>query len=166
VPWKVYEWGRGAAGVVLLAACARSPGSDDEQGRIDRETALARQAIEITAQRYMMHFNAGNADSVAVIYAERGRIMWPNAPAAVGRDSIAAGLRAIGGLTPVLNLRTEEVAASGPLAVERGRYTMTWTPPGGSQVADSGKYLMRWHRTGAEWMIVDNIWNSDLRTPP
>ena len=157
----------GAAGVFLLAACARSPGSDDEQQRrIDHETALARQAIEITAQRYMMHFNAGDADSVAAIYAERGRIMWPNGPAAVGRDSIAARLRAIGAATPVLSLRTEDVAASGPLAVERGRYTMTWTSPGGGQLADSGKYLMRWHRTEAEWMIVDNIWNSDLPTPP
>jgi ketosteroid isomerase-like protein len=161
------RWVGGQAGVLLLVACARSSGSDDEgQRRIDRETALARQAIEITAQRYMMHFNAGNADSVAVIYAERGRILWPNGPTAVGRDSIAARLRTIGALTPVLSLRTEEVAASGALAVERGRYTMTWTPPGGSQVADSGKYLMRWHRTGAEWMIVDNIWNSDLPTPP
>ena len=158
-------WGH--AGLLLLVACARSSGSDDEeQGRLDRETALARQAIEITAQRYMMHFNAGTADSVAVIYAERGRIMWPNGPASVGRDSIVARLRTIGALTPVLSLRTEEVAASGALAVERGRYTMTWTPPGGSQVADSGKYLMRWHRTGAEWMIVDNIWNSDLPMPP
>jgi ketosteroid isomerase-like protein len=110
----------------------------------------------------MMHFNAGHTDSVAVIYAERGRIMWPNGPAAVGRDSIAAGLRAIGAMTPVLSMRTEDVEASGPLAVERGRYTMTWTPPGGSPVADSGKYLVRWRRTGAEWMIVDNIWNSDL----
>jgi ketosteroid isomerase-like protein len=153
--------------VLLLAACAQSPGSADErQAGIDRETALARQAIEITAQRYMMHFNAGIADSVAVLYAERGRIMWPNGPATVGRDSIAAGIRAMSALTPVLSLRTEEVAASGSLAVERGRYTMTWTPPGGGQMADSGKYLIRWHRTAAEWMIVDNIWNSDLPAPP
>lgn len=158
---------RGATAVFLAAACAQPAGSDGEQqGRIDQETALARQAIEITAQRYMMHFNAGNADSVAAIYAERGRIMWPNGPAAVGRDSIAAGLRAIGALTPVLSLRTEEVAASGALAVERGRYTMTWTPPGGSPMADSGKYLVRWHRLDAEWKIVDNIWNSDRPTPP
>jgi ketosteroid isomerase-like protein len=153
--------------LLLLVACARSSGSDgEEQERIDYETALARQAIEITAQRYMMHFNAGNADSVAAIYAERGRIMWPNRRAAVGRDSIAARLSAIGAVTPVLSLRTEDVAASGPLAVERGRYTMTWTSPDGGQFADSGKYLMRWHRTEAEWMIVDNIWNSDLPTPP
>jgi ketosteroid isomerase-like protein len=153
--------------LLLLVACARSSGSDDEeQGRIDRETALARQAIEITAQRYMMHFNAGNADSVAAIYAERGRIMWPNGPAAVGRDSIGARLRALGAVKPVLSLRTEDVAASGPLAVERGRYTMTWTSPDGGQLADSGKYLMRWQRTEAEWMLVDNIWNSDLPTSP
>jgi ketosteroid isomerase-like protein len=153
--------------LLLLVACARPSGSDDEeQARIDRETALARQAIEITAQRYMMHFNAGNADSVAAIYAERGRIMWPNGPAAVGRDSIGARLRALGAVKPVLSLRTEDVAASGPLAVERGRYTMTWTSPDGGQLADSGKYLMRWQRTEAEWMLVDNIWNSDLPTSP
>jgi ketosteroid isomerase-like protein len=161
------RWAWGHAGLLLLVGCARSSGSDDEeQGRIDHETAVARQAIEITAQRYMMHFNAGNADSVAAIYAERGRIMWPNGLAAVGRDSIAARLRAIGAGMPVLSLRTEDVAASGPLAVERGRYTMTRTSPGGGQLADSGKYLMRWHRTDAEWLIVDNIWNSDLPAPP
>jgi len=164
VPLTRDRW-RGAAGVLWLAACAPSPGPDDEQqARIDRETALARQAIEFTAQRYMMHFNAGNADSVAVIYAERGRVMGPNAPAAVGREAIAGGFRTMGPMKPTLSLRTEEVAANGPVAVERGRYTMTVTPPGGSQRADSGKYLIRWRRTAAEWMIVDHIWNSDLPT--
>jgi ketosteroid isomerase-like protein len=165
MPLRNHRYGRSGAVLLLMAACAQASSPDEEQDRIDRETARARQAIEATNQRYTMHFNAGNGDSVAAIYAERGRVMWPNALSSVGRDSIASRLGAVGAMGPTLSLRTEEVAANGPLAVERGRYTMTWTPPGATPMADSGKYLMRWHRIDAQWVIVDNIWNSDLPSP-
>jgi ketosteroid isomerase-like protein len=165
MPLRNHRYARRGAVLLLMTACAQAPSVDEEQDRIDRETALARQAIEATNQRYMMHFNAGNGDSVAAIFAEQGRVMWPNALSSVGRDSIASRLGAIGAMGPTLSLRTEEVAANGPLAVERGRYTMTWTPPGAIQMADSGKYLVRWHRIDAQWVIVDNIWNSDRPSP-
>ena len=152
-----------AAGLLLIGACGRSPGTDGEQqDRIDRETALARQDVEATHQRFTMHFNAGNGDSAAAVFADRGRAMWPNAPASIGRPEIVAALDSLKATSPVLTLRTEEVAANGPIAVERGRYTMTSTPPGGVQAADSGKYLARWHKIAKEWAIVDFIWNSDL----
>jgi ketosteroid isomerase-like protein len=155
-------WRWAAAASLLVGACSRSTGSEQEQDRIDRETALARQDIEATNQRFTMHVNAGNGDSAAVIFAERGRAMWPNAPAAIGHVAIAAEFDSLKRMSPTLSLRTEEVAANGLLAVERGRYTMSWTPPGGAQVADSGKYLARWHKMAQQWRIVDFIWNSDL----
>ncbi len=152
-------------GLVVLAACTRETDADREaQARMDRETALARQAIEVINQRYMMHFNAGNGDSAAMVFAERGRAMWPNAPAAVGPEAITQAVGTLKTQSPELVLRTEEVAASGPLAVERGRYVLRWTPAGGTALVDSGKYLTRWHRIRGRWLIVDHIPNSDL--PP
>lgn len=151
--------------LVVVAACSRDGEAErDVQARLDRETALARQAIEVNNQRYMMHHNAGNGDSAAAVFAERGRAMWPNAPAAVGHEAIARAIVTLKATNPDLVLRTEEVAASGPLAVERGSYVLTWTPVGGTALTDSGKYVTRWHRLGGRWLIVDHIPNSDLPT--
>ena len=79
--------------------------------------------------------------------------------------SAAASMGAMGGATLVLT--TESVAANGSLAVERGTYKITLTPPGATApITDTGKYLVHWHKVGDNWMMVDDIWNSDLPAMP
>jgi hypothetical protein len=87
--------------------------------------------------------------------------MAPNMAAATGRQAIVGALAPMAGSTLVLN--TESVSANGPIAVERGNYSITLTPPGATApITDTGKYLVHWHKVGDKWMMVEDIWNSDL----
>jgi len=155
-----------ALGLGVMAGCAPKPETPEQaEARMTAEAASARTAIEASNQQFVMHFNAGHGDSVAAFYAEDGRVMAPNMAVASGRQAIAASMGMMAGAT--LALTTESVAASGPLAVERGTYTITLTPPGAkAPITDNGKYLVHWHKVGDKWMMVDDIWNSDLPPMP
>ena len=155
-----------ALGLGVMAGCAPKPETPEQaEARMTAEATAARTAIEASNQQFVMHFNAGHGDSVAAFYAEDGRVMAPNMAVASGRQAIAASMGMMAGATLVLT--TESVAASGPLAVERGTYKITLTPPGApGPITDTGKYLVHWHKVGDKWMMVDDIWNSDLPAAP
>ena len=150
----------------MITACQPvAETAEQAEARMASEAAAAKTAIEASNTRFMAHFNAGQGDSVAAHYTEDGRVMAPNMPVASGRQAIAASMGAMGGATLVLT--TESVAASGSLAVERGTYKITLTPPGATApITDTGKYLVHWHKVGDNWMMVDDIWNSDLPAMP
>jgi len=64
----------------------------------------------------------------------------------------------------------ESVMANGPLGVDRGTYTFTFTPNKGMEnmgvpPADTGKYLVHWHKVNGTWQIAELIYNSDLPLP-
>lgn len=158
--------------VTLLGAAAMLAGcqpaaetAEQAEQRMSAESAAAKTAIEASNVQFTAHFNAGHGDSVAAIYTENGRVMAPNMPLAAGRQAIGAAMGMMGGATLVLT--TESVAANGPLAVEMGTYRITLTPPGApAPITDTGKYLVHWHKAGDKWMMVDDIWNSDLPAVP
>jgi hypothetical protein len=80
---------------------------------------------------------------------------------------MATALNGMAAMKPALVLTTESVAANGPIAIEAGTYKFTFTPPGApAPMTDTGKYLVHWHKVGDKWMLVDNIWNSDLPAMP
>jgi ketosteroid isomerase-like protein len=152
--------------LVLLGGCQPAAETAEQaEARMATEATEARTAIEASNARFVRFFNAGQGDSLAAIYTEEGRVMAPNLPPAVGRSAIASSMGMMAGAT--LALTTESVSASGPLAVERGTYSITLTPPGATApVTDTGKYLVHWHKVGDNWMMVDDIWNSDLPAAP
>src|SRR5688500_13008947 len=154
------------ASFAVCAACQPAAETAEQaEARMASEAAAARTAIEASNTRFMAHFNAGQGDSVAAHYTEDGRVMAPNMAAASGRQAIAASMGMMSGATLVLT--TESVAASGSLAVERGTYTITLTPPGApGPITDNGKYLVHWRKVGDNWLMVDDIWNSDLPAMP
>ena len=152
--------------VVLFAGCQPAAETAEQaEARMASETAAARTAIEASNAGFMAHFNAGQGDSVAAHYTEDGRVMAPNMAVASGRQAIAASMGMMGGATLVLT--TESVAANGPLAIERGTYKITLTPPGATApITDTGKFLVHWRKVGDNWLMVDDIWNSDLPAMP
>jgi ketosteroid isomerase-like protein len=152
--------------VAMIAACQPAAETAEQaEARMASEAAAARTAIEASQARFVVHFNAGQGDSLAAHYTEDGRVMAPNTPVASGRQAIAASMGMMGGATLVLT--TESVAANGSLAVERGTYKITLTPPGATApITDTGKYLVHWHKVGDTWLKVDDIWNSDLPAMP
>jgi ketosteroid isomerase-like protein len=145
--------------LAVIAACQPAAETAEQaEARMASEAAAARTAIEASQARFVVHFNAGQGDSLAAHYTEDGRVMAPNTPVASGRQAIAASMGMMGGATLVLT--TESVAANGSLAVERGTYKITLTPPGATApITDTGKYLVHWHKVG-------DIWNSDLPAMP
>ncbi|HLZ45560.1 MAG TPA: hypothetical protein VKQ05_07765 [Gemmatimonadales bacterium] len=58
---------------------------------------------------------------------------------------------------------------SGTLAVETGRWVWAFPAgaklPPGTPAVDSGKYIVRWAQQNGKWVMVDDIWNSDLPLP-
>lgn len=150
----------------LIAGCQPAAETAEQaEQRMSADAAAAKTAIEASNAQFAAHFNAGQGDSVAAHYTEDGRVMAPNMAVASGRAAIAASMGMMAGATLVLT--TESVAANGPLAVERGTYRITLTPPGATApITDTGKYLVHWHKVGDKWMMVDDIWNSDLPAMP
>jgi ketosteroid isomerase-like protein len=146
----------------ILAGCQPAAETPEQaEARMASDASAARTAIEASNARFMTHLNAGQGDSIAAHYTEDGRVMAPNMAVASGRQAISAALGTMGGATLVLT--TEAVVANGPLAVERGTYKITLTPPGASApITDTGKYLVHWRKVGDTWLMADDIWNSDL----
>lgn len=156
-----------------LIACQPAPETAEQEAtRIGEESATATTALRAEAQAFAAHFSAGHFDTVASYYTADAFVMAPNGPAAVGRAAILAMFEGMGQAgTFALTLQTDQVVANGPLAVERGRYTLTYTPsanaPAGMvAVADTGKLLVQWQRTDAGWRMASDIWNSDIPVPP
>ena len=156
-----------ALGTCAMVAGCQPAAETAEQAaqRMSAEAAAAKTAIEASNVRFAAHFNAGHGDSVAAFYTEDGRVMAPNMAVASGRQAIAGSMGMMAGATLVLT--TESVDANGALAVERGTYKITLTPPGApGPITDTGKYLVHWRKVGDNWMMVDDIWNSDLPAMP
>jgi ketosteroid isomerase-like protein len=151
-----------AIAVAALAACQRADTPEQVAARHRAETDSARAYFEQVAAAYARHLAAGNVDSLVAFYAESATVMQPNMAEAKGhaaiREMFTQMFAAMG--NPTMTFRQQNVVANGGLAVERGRYTMT------APMADSGKYLVHWHRLGGRWLIVSDISNSDLPPPP
>jgi ketosteroid isomerase-like protein len=154
--------------LAVIASCQPAAETAEQaEARIASETAAARTAIEAANAQMAAHMNAERYDSAAMAYAEDARALPPNMVADVGRAAILKSLQGMAGMKGTISFTTTSVAANGPLAVEAGTYSFSFTPPGApAPVTDTGKYMAHWHKMGDHWMIVENIWNSDLPPMP
>jgi ketosteroid isomerase-like protein len=153
---------------LLLAAalgCQAAPPPKDT-------SAEAKQAIDAADAQWPRLTAAGHADSIAQFYQSSAVIMPPNMRAMHGRDSIRAFFAVLNTMSsppPVLTLRAESVWASGPMAVELGRWNFAWPAaakrPPGAPAVDSGKYIVRWVNESGRWLMAQDIWNSDVALP-
>ncbi len=142
--------------LVLAAAlgCQAAPPPTDT-------SAEAKQAIDAADARWARLTAAGHADSIADLYHANG-----------GRDAIRGFMTMMNSMSsppPVLTVRAESVWAQGPLALELGRWNFAWAAgakrPPGAPAADSGKYMVRWVNENGRWLMVQDIWNSDVALP-
>jgi uncharacterized protein (TIGR02246 family) len=157
--------------LAVLAISACRPRAETPEAALARQAAdqkAAETAIRPLVQHFVTHYNSGHADSLASFYAPDAHLMPANLPVVVGQAAIEAAFSQALASKGQLTLVTESITASGDLAVERGTYEETYTPPGSSTpVTDKGKYLAHWQRIGGKWLMVDDIANSDLpATPP
>ncbi len=156
----------GLALLTLLSLAACRPRAESPEAAMARQTAdqkAAEEAIALAQASFVLHYNSGHPDSLAAFYLPDAHLMPSNLPAVVGTAAIQAAYTQALASKGQLKLVTESVSASGDLAVERGTYEETYTPPGSStSVTERGKYLAHWQRIDGKWLMVDHIANSDL----
>jgi ketosteroid isomerase-like protein len=132
-------------------------------------SAAAKTAIDASNANWARLSAAGHADSIAELYAADGVLMPPNMATFRGKEAVRAFFAELNAIKPTLSVRTEQVWGSGTMAFERGRWVFQWpaavTRPPGVPPVDSGKYMARWEQQGGRWLMVEDIWNSDLPMP-
>lgn len=145
----------------LILALALIPGCRAQM--VDDPSAAVREIIEDYNSNLARWYAAGDMDSVASLFAVDARQMGPNSDPLEGRSAILEFWEQLSGLgTWTFELETQEVTAYGPLAVERGKYTLHFVPgagalPGMAASADTGSYFVQWRREGDRWLIVNDI---------
>jgi ketosteroid isomerase-like protein len=156
-----------------VAGCAPKPETPDQaQARMDREAAAARPQIEAVAKNWERWAAAGQADSIASVFIEKGYELPPNAPPNFGRQAVQAYEAQTFAMAQVsVHISVDQVSANGPLAVSRGAYDLAVTPgphspPGMTAIADTGKWVGEYRQTGGTWQIATLIWNSNIPLPP
>jgi ketosteroid isomerase-like protein len=151
---------------VLLSACQQRETSEPPATGTQAETDLARSAIAEGNARWVRWVNQNQPDSLATLYVPNGVVMPPDVRSATGRDSIAARVRPLVIPGGTLSITSENLSVSGPIAVSRGVFSYTAPAQGGNPAVNlRGKYLEHWHNVDGQWLIAENIWNSDAPMP-
>lgn len=121
-----------------------------------------RQEIEQRNREFVAAFNRGDAAGVAAAYIEDARVLPPGGAMVSGRQAIQQFWQGVMGMgVREVDLRTQEVEASGDLAYEIGSATLRIEPAGGSPTTDTVKYVVVWQRrAGESWQLAVDIWNS------
>ncbi|MBI2073280.1 MAG: nuclear transport factor 2 family protein [Gemmatimonadetes bacterium] len=161
----------GAAGLLGVAACQPAETPEQMQARMEQETAAFKEYAIGVEKRWEAWAAAGQADSFPTVFMEDGREMPANGMAVVGRAAIRefhAQQASMGTFTA--QITQESAMANGPLAVDRGTYTSTFTPNRGMEnmgvpPADTGKWVVHWQQVNDTWQIAALIYNSDLPLP-
>lgn len=111
---------------------------------------------------------ARDFEAIAGAYAATGKLLLPGRPTASGfaglRDAWADFVRAMPGLELEYGPESIEIAAARDIAIELGRYSLSWDGPDG-RLRDQGKYVVTWKREDGAWKLDLDILNSDLPTP-
>lgn len=131
----------------LLNACAPSTEADEA-------------AIRAANKAWLAAIVAKDAKAISAMHAEDAQMLPPNGPKAVGREAIEKGWAGIMGLPGmVLTFETEKFvfAKSADLAVDIGTYSMTVNGK-----TDTGKAVVTWTKRGAKWVVLTDMFSSDL----
>jgi ketosteroid isomerase-like protein len=155
-----------------LTACQKPETAAQLATRLQAEATAARPQFEQVAKAWERWSAAGQSDSIAGAFVEDAYELPPNAPPQHGRAAIQAfhTQQASLGQTTV-HISVDEVMANGPLATSRGAYDIAIqpgpnAPAGMTAVADTGKWVGVWRKTGDQWQFTTLIWNSNIPLPP
>jgi uncharacterized protein (TIGR02246 family) len=117
-----------------------------------------REAIEAGNRAFVAAFLRGDAKAVSQLYSEDARVIAPGAPAASGREAIAAfWQKSIDSGVKDVRLETLEVESSGDLASETGSVRLVAKDGSPSQA----RYVVVWKRVGGRWLLYRDIWNAE-----
>lgn len=150
---KTILWGLGVGCVAATIGVGRAGAAEQSVEEVVRAGTAA----------WLAAYNAGDVAGVARLYAADAVVMPPGAPAAVGRKAIRVFLTSDiaaaqeAGVTLVQG-EMDDAGASEHLAWHSGSYTVNDAT---GAVVDSGSFLEVWRKTGGQWRILRDTWNSD-----
>lgn len=149
--------------VVVFCACRAESRKQTVETNAD-----IKHVIDSLNTRMAAWYDAGQADSAAMVFAQDAWQMPPNMAPMVGRDSVRAfWVNALKTGKWHFDLKADEVAACDSLAVERGHYTLKVVAGPQAQYPsfeDHGNYVVLWRRdSDGNWKVV---WDAPVSTVP
>ena len=155
-----------AAGLVALAGCAKAPPPPAAEPVAD--TAADEAAIRAINPAWFAAHTAGDADTVAALYADDAVLNIPGAPPVRGRAAIREAIAADIAAVKAAGLANQpgpapEFGVSGDMAWEWSTFTVT---DASGATVDTGKYVTVYAKRDGKWLIVRDIWNSDAPPAP
>ncbi len=130
-------------------------------GKVDAAVAIRERGEE-----WARHWNAGDVEGVAALYAEDAVYLPPHHEAVHGREAIREYLRApIAHGVSELAFTVTYIKQQGATAWDVGTYRMMIPQNDGTLKEDKGKYLSVWTLRGKNWLLVADAWSSDLSAP-
>jgi uncharacterized protein (TIGR02246 family) len=134
------------------------------------EQETVRQIIDQHNANLVKWYASGDIDRVAEVFAEDCWQMPPHSEPMVGREALRSGWRqALNCGKWNFTLSAQDVAMSGDIAVERGKYTLRFSaspeaPPGMVSCEDKGNYVVLWRmESDNQWRIV---WDAPVSELP
>lgn len=127
------------------------------------EPKATRATMDALGKKYDDAFNKRDATALASLYAHDARIILPEQDVIVDRPAIEKFWKtelavSVGKQTST----TIEVEDYGEVAFETGKWVIKMADGG---IADRGKFLTVWKRTGGQWRIHRETWNLDASVP-
>lgn len=151
--------------IVLFAASCEQTTAEPMSG--EAYSAEIQKIIEAKNEKIQEFYASGMIDSAAVHFADNCIQFMPNQPAIVGIENYkAAWKQNIQFGKWQLDLNTQEVKASGHLATEYGKYSLTFRPNETSPIPameDKGNYLVLWEKMEGEWKV---LWDAPVTELP
>lgn len=152
--------------IVLLVALALSACATPVTPEVSPTTpplAELEEQVRAASAAWDDAFNAGDLLRLMALYAEESVDMPPNLPALEGKTAIESDLQYIlDEFTAHHQTSIIDIKIGGDLAIERANYAMTLTPKaGGEPMTEVGKHIVVRQKSGDEWKVVWEIWNSD-----
>jgi hypothetical protein len=137
--------------LVLAVVCGCAPALESpaqEAERVARESAAVKGIVDSLNAAYFQ----GSADMLIAQYAEDAEIV-AGPMELKGHAAIRGWMMGGASMNGTMRMRAVSIAANGPLAIERGVYTMTFTPPGApSALSEDGNYLIHWRLVDGHWL--------------
>jgi len=146
-----------ASNAAPAASATASPSASDQ--------TEARQQIEAAAIGIWQAVARADSAGILAHYGDDALILGSGAPVVQGKPAVAAFLQGLFGGNTLRDVKgnVTDILISGDLAVETGTYAMTIIPKNGNAVADKGKYIHVWKKSGdGLWKVVRYAPTSDI----
>lgn len=141
-----------AAGLLLVCLAAPPPAG----AQAGSDEALIRQARARSNQAIARH----DVPGIVAFLAEEFQVSASNGSFMRGRDEMGKAFAArFAEFKDAVYVRTPEsveVNSAGTVAAESGRWTGSWTTPGGP-FRTGGRYAASWRKAGGTWLIHSEL---------